>query len=61
LKKSAIFSVGVPSGRPGKIRLRLAPSSGEVRRPARNAGAFMNGTMMTRPVIAVASSSRVNA
>ena len=36
--------VGVPSGRPGKSRLRLPPSIGEVRVPARKAGGdFMAG------------------
>ncbi len=37
-KKSAIFSVTVPSGRPGNSRFRLPRSMGDVRVPARKAG-----------------------
>ncbi|MCY1179344.1 hypothetical protein D9M73_197380 [compost metagenome] len=37
--------------------MRLPASIGEVRLPARNAGVFMNGTMITRPRMSSARSS----
>jgi hypothetical protein len=47
---SAIRSVRVPSGAPGKLRLRFLPSSGTTNGlRAQNAGRFTTGTARTVP------------
>src|SRR5689334_6333326 len=49
--------LGLPCSLPGKVRARLALSSGLVRDPFQNAGGFATGTAIKVPLILTGSSS----
>src|SRR5215211_8992830 len=58
--KAAICAVIVPRVSPGKVRLKLRPSTGETRWPAITAWTLFAGIRMSRPWTRPGSSSRIS-